>query len=79
MSYFDQHGITGTIIFTRHYDTDTVTAEWEGGPRVMVSHELMGEADSRFWQFDGETLKACQFTLRLVGRTEIGDYILERQ
>ncbi len=68
----------GKILFTRHFDTDTVTAEWQGPPTIWISPELMADADPRWWKREGDYLTICQFRLKIIGRTKHGLYIAER-
>lgn len=55
-----------------------VTAAWYGPPRVLVSEELLAEADPRYCRRDGDTLTMCQFSLRIVGHYDEHTLIAER-
>jgi len=71
----------GNIIVHRNTDPavgESFTAEWQGGDMIRISSFLMDDHLDPPFHVDGENLTICQFKLRLVGRTERGDYIAER-
>ena len=55
-------------------------AYWTGGPHISISKELMENAptpDGPF-QRDGDVVTICQYRMKIIARTERGDYIVER-
>lgn len=69
--------VFGNLTVRRNAD-GSASAEWSGPKYLKISQELMHQADQDIFKRDGDTLTICQFTLRIIGRDELGDYIAER-
>ena len=67
----------GQLIITRQAD-GSVTFDWQGGLYLVISQELMHDADQTTIKRDGDNLTIGPYQLRLIGRDPQGDYVAER-
>jgi hypothetical protein len=69
--FMARHEPFGKIIFHTQFNPlfnlpESITAEWTGPERVLISDELMKTANPLYWQRDGDLLTICQFKLRVI-------------
>lgn len=71
----------GDLTVSRHTDEQgnyTFTAEWVGPSIILISHELMDDHTDPPFHRDGESVTICQYNMKIIARTERGDYVMER-